>query len=58
MNAEELRERVIAQLPDAPIVVALGGGADSAVAAWACARSPPGARRVRRPQPSKNRRRC
>lgn len=41
MNAEELRERVIAQLPDAPIVVALGGGADSAVAAWACARSLP-----------------
>lgn len=41
MNAEELRERVIAQLPDAPIVVALGGGADSAVAAWACARHLP-----------------
>jgi tRNA(Ile)-lysidine synthase len=41
MNAEELREQVIAQLPDAPIVVALGGGADSAVAAWACARHLP-----------------
>jgi tRNA(Ile)-lysidine synthase len=41
MNAEELREQVIAQLPDAPLVVALGGGADSAVAAWACSRHLP-----------------
>jgi tRNA(Ile)-lysidine synthase len=41
MNTEELRGQVIAQLPDAPLVVALGGGADSAVAAWACARHLP-----------------
>jgi len=37
MSPEELRDAVVAQLPDAPIVVALGGGADSAVGAWVCA---------------------
>ena len=36
MTPEELRAQVAAELPDTPIVVALGGGADSAVAAWAC----------------------
>ena len=41
MSPEELRDTVIARLPDAPLVVALGGGADSAVAAWACAGNPP-----------------
>lgn len=40
MSPEELRDTVIARLPDAPLVVALGGGADSAVAAWACAGQP------------------
>lgn len=37
MSPHLVREEVAAGLPDAPIVVALGGGADSAVAAWACA---------------------
>jgi len=37
MSPEELRDLVIAGLPGAPVVVALGGGADSAVAAWVCA---------------------
>lgn len=40
MKPEELRKHVTAELPDAPIVVALGGGADSAVVAWACAMHP------------------
>lgn len=34
MSPDELREQVSSELPDRPIVVALGGGADSAVAAW------------------------
>ena len=34
MTPDELRERVSSELPEYPIVVALGGGADSAVAAW------------------------
>ena len=34
MSPDELRERVSSKVPDRPIVVALGGGADSAVAAW------------------------
>ncbi len=38
MSADLLRRAVEERLPDGPIVVALGGGADSAVAAWACAR--------------------
>lgn len=40
MSPEELREQVSSELPETPIVVALGGGADSAVAAWACAPHP------------------
>jgi len=34
MSPDELRERVSSELPSRPLVVALGGGADSAVAAW------------------------
>lgn len=40
MKPEELRKRIAAELPDAQVVVALGGGADSAVAAWVCAPHP------------------
>jgi len=37
MNPDRLSAVVLEHLPDGPIVVALGGGADSAVAAWAVA---------------------
>jgi len=40
MSPEELRRLVAAELPDLPVAVALGGGADSAVAAWGCAMHP------------------
>ncbi len=35
LTPEELRDQVAELLPDGPIAIALGGGADSAVAAWA-----------------------
>ena len=40
LTPDELRDRVAAVLPDGPIAIALGGGADSAVAAWACVPHP------------------
>jgi len=43
------------QAPDAPLLVALGGGADSAVGAWAAAGlGRPGAHGHRRPRPARS----
>ncbi|MFV9672117.1 MAG: tRNA lysidine(34) synthetase TilS [Acidimicrobiia bacterium] len=38
LNPEQLAVTALQVLPDGPLVVALGGGADSAVAAWVAAR--------------------
>ncbi len=40
LRPDELRDQVAEVLPDGPIAIALGGGADSAVAAWACVPHP------------------
>ncbi|GMQ85423.1 MAG: tRNA lysidine(34) synthetase TilS [Acidimicrobiia bacterium] len=40
LTPAEFRDRVAKALPDVPIAVALGGGADSAVAAWLSAQQP------------------
>ncbi len=38
LNPDQLAAAALTHLPDGPLVVALGGGADSAVAAWVAAR--------------------
>lgn len=40
MNPDRLADAALERLPDGPLVVALGGGADSAVAAFVAARRP------------------
>jgi tRNA(Ile)-lysidine synthase len=45
MRPEDLRRLVAAELADVGVVVALGGGADSAMAAWCCV-GHPGARAI------------
>jgi tRNA(Ile)-lysidine synthase len=40
VTPDELRSAAVEALPDAPLLVALGGGADSAVAAWVCSSVP------------------
>ena len=40
LNPDQLALEALDQLPDGPLLVALGGGADSAVAAWVSARRP------------------
>jgi tRNA(Ile)-lysidine synthase len=40
LNPDQLAAEALQQLPDAPLVAALGGGADSAVAAWVASNRP------------------
>ncbi len=40
LTPDKLRDQVAGALPEGPIAIALGGGADSAVAAWACVPHP------------------
>jgi tRNA(Ile)-lysidine synthase len=40
LNPDQLATEALGHLPDGPLVVALGGGADSAVAAWVVAKRP------------------